>query len=311
MLNKKFLLRLIGPLIFIILVYFYIDLRELKKIVLAMSWPYFAVSVAINPLLVYLRSHRWRNILQSYDISYSKWQCFTIYFVEMVVIMVVATVGTFAKVFYLKRDGHGFLQPMLSIIADKYYDYLLPLIFGITSVLLVWLEFDADIGLILFVLATGLAIFPLRKACLLLSSGIIPGRLKAFLFKKEWHVEEHVTHIYDTLNFRIYVLSVAAFGLYFGSIYFLAAGLKLELSFFQVVLIMTITSFIAFIPISFLGIGTRDAALLAVFSFFGRTPEQAVALSMALLMMRIAVLFLGSIFWFIDPLPLEELKVSR
>ena len=91
--NKKFLLRLIGPLIFIILVYFYVDLKELKKIVLAMNWPYFAVSVALNPLLVYIRSHRWRNILQSYDIGYSKWQCFAIYFVEMVVIMVVATVA--------------------------------------------------------------------------------------------------------------------------------------------------------------------------------------------------------------------------
>jgi uncharacterized membrane protein YbhN (UPF0104 family) len=62
------------------------------------------------------------------------------------------------------------------------------------------------------------------------------------------------------------------------------------------------------IPISFLGIGTRDAGLLAVFAFLGHTPEQAVALSMALLLLRIAIVFMGSLFWFIDPPPLSELK---
>jgi uncharacterized membrane protein YbhN (UPF0104 family) len=233
------------------------------------------------------------------------------YFVEMVVIMVVATVGTFAKVIYLKRDGYGLLQPILTIITDKYYDYLLPLIFGVASVFLVWLKLDADVGLVIFSLATGLAFFPARRACLLLSSGMIPNRLKALLFKKVGNIEEHLAHIYDTLNFRIYVYSVAAFGLYFASIYFLAKGLHLELSFFQVVLIMTITSLIAFIPISFFGIGTRDAGLVAVFSFFGHSPEQAVALSMALLLLRIAVVFMGSLFWFIDPPPLGEMKEQK
>ena len=233
---------------------------------------------------------------------------YTMYFVEMVVIMVVATVGTFAKVIYLKRDGYGLLHPILTIITDKYYDYLLPLIFGLASVFLVGLKLDSDLGFVIFLIATGLAFIPARSACLLLSSGIIPNRLKTLILKKEWHIEEQLAHIYETLNFRIYIFSVAAFGLYFASIYFLAKGLSLELSFFQVVLIMTITSLIAFIPVSFLGIGTRDAGLIAVFSYFGHAPEQAVALSMALLLLRIAVVFMGTIFWFIDPPPLNELK---
>ena len=91
-------------------------------------------------------------------------------------------------------------------------------------------------------------------------------------------------------------------------IYYLSNGLNLELSFFQVVLIMTITSLITLIPISFFGIGTRDAGLLVVFKWFGYAPEQAVALSMALLLLRIAIVCMGSIFWFIDPPPFDELK---
>jgi uncharacterized membrane protein YbhN (UPF0104 family) len=226
----------------------------------------------------------------------------------MVAIMVVATVGTFAKAVYLKRDGHGLLQPLLSILAEKYYDYLLPLIFGAISVFLVWLNLGYDIGLMLFILLTCLAFIPARKVCLLLSPRFFPRRLKELLQKKGWNLNEHLKKIHDMLDFKIYVHSIMAFGLYFISIYFLTKGLNLELGFFQVVLIMTITSLITLIPISFLGIGTRDAGLLAVFSFFGHTPEQAVALSMALLLLRLAIVFLGAFFWFIDPPPLGELK---
>jgi len=304
----NFFLRLLGPIIFIALIYLYVDLNELKNIIYALRWPFFGISVALNPPLIFLRSHRWRKILAGYDVNYSKWQCFKIYFVEMVAINVVATVGTFAKAVYLKRDGHGLLRPALSIITEKYFDYLLPLIFGLISVFLVWLKLDSNIGLVIFSLITCLAFWPARKAILLLAAPIVPKRLKAMLLKKDWQIEDHLLKIYQSLNFKIYIYSVAAFALYFASIYFLTRGLYLDLSFFQVVLIMTITSLIAFIPISFFGIGTRDAGLLAVFSFFGHSPEQAVALSMALLLLRIAVVFMGSVFWVIDPPPLAELK---
>ena len=306
--KSKFFIRFIGPLIFVILFYVYVDAGALINILLASRWSFFISSLALIPPLIFIRSIRWQIILSKYDIVYTKWQCFKIYFVEMVAIMVVATVGTFAKAVYLKRDGHGLLVPLLSILAEKYYDYLLPLIFGGISVFLVWNKLDSDIGLTLFIVLSCLAFIPARKVCLLLSPRFFPGRLKKLLLKKGWNLNEHLLKIHDVLDFKIYIYSFLAFGLYFISIYFLTKGLNLELSFFQVVLIMTITSLISLIPISFLGIGTRDAGLLAVFSFFGHTPEQAVALSMALLLLRIAIVFMGSIFWFIDPPPLAELK---
>jgi uncharacterized membrane protein YbhN (UPF0104 family) len=306
--KSKILLRFIGPLIFVVLFYVYVDSGALINILLASKWTFFILSLAQIPPLIFLRSMRWRNILSKYDISYSEWQCFKIYFVEMVAIMVVATVGTFAKAVYLKRDGHGLMQPILSILAEKYYDYLLPLVFGAISFLFVWIKPDSDTGLILFLFITLLAFIPARKACLLLSPRFFPNRFKKMLLKKGWNINEHLLKIHDMLNFKIYSYSISAFGLYFVSIYFLTKGLNLELNFFQVVLIMTITSLITLIPISFLGIGTRDAGLLAVFSFFGHSPDQAVALSMALLLLRIAIVFMGSIFWFIDPPPLAELK---
>jgi len=304
----KLCLRLIGPIIFIFIFYFYVDVEALKQIFSILRWRFFFISLALVPPLVFLRSSRWRNILAKNGIYYSRWQCFQIYFVEMVAVTVAAAVGTFAKAVYLKRDGYGTLRSVLTIVVDKYYDYLLPLIFGVTSVFLLWMKLTSDIGLVLFLCLTCVAFIPARKASLLLLTRLIPIRLKKLFSSKGWSLQDHVLHVHDTLNFRIYLYSVGAFGLYFMCIYYLSNGLNLELSFFQVVLIMTITSLITLIPISFFGIGTRDAGLLVVFKWFGYAPEQAVALSMALLLLRIAIVCMGSIFWFIDPPPFDELK---
>ena len=128
------------------------------------------------------------------------------------------------------------------------------------------------------------------------------------MIAKNWRFEENYLQIVRSLDFRAYVLSVAGFLLYFLSVYFLNLGLGFSLSYSQIILIMSITSLIAAIPISFLGIGTRDVALITVFSWFGRSPEEAVSLSIALLLLRLAIMLMGSLFWYFDPPPLSALK---
>ncbi len=307
----KLFLRLIGPALFFLLIYYYVDFNEFKCIVTVLKWPYFSMSLVLVPPLILLRSNRWKTILGKYEIHYSQWKCFRVYCIEMVAVMVVATVGTFAKVFYLQRDGYGLKRPILTIMVDKYYDYLLPLIFGCISVFLAWAKIDAGFGLLIFLTVTCLAFFPARKSVLLISPRVLPKNLNAFFIKKGLNIWDHLAKIHDTLDFKTYLYSVIAFAIYFLCIYFLSMGLRIELGFFQVVLIMSITSLVAMIPISFLGIGTRDASLLAVFKWFGHTPEQSIALSIALLLLRIAIVLMGSIFWLADPPPLNALKKLR
>ena len=304
----KLFLRLLGPAIFIFIIYYYVDFREFKGIVSILRWPYFVISLALVPPLIYLRSRRWQEILEKFGITYSAWKCFSVYFIEMVAVMLVATVGTFAKVFYLKRDGYGLKRPLLTIMVDKYFDYLLPLIFGCASIFLAGLQIGSGFGLLIFTAVTCFGFLPARKAIFLLSPRVLPKNLNAFFIEKGLNIQDHLTQIYNVLNFKTYLYSVAAFGIYFLSIYYLNKCLQIELGFFQVILIMTITSLVAMIPVSFLGIGTRDAALLAVFKWFEHTPEQAIALSMALLLLRIAIVLMGSMFWLANPPPINELK---
>ena len=304
----KFFLRLLGPLIFAFIILFYVDVDKLIGIMVILDWRYFVLSLVFIPPLILIRSYRWKKILALYNISYSLWQCYKIYFVEMLAVMVIAVVGTFVKIFYLKRDGYGLLHPALSICIDKYFDYILPLIFGLIAIFSVWLNPLPFVGLAIFVFATLISFIPLKKLMVVLSTRFFVGQFNRLFKNKNWDLGDHIEQMQQFLNFEIYIYSVVAFGLYFVSIFFISVSLHIGLNLFQVVLIMTLTSLIAFIPISFLGIGTRDASLVVVFKWFGYSPEHAIALSLTLLLMRIAIVAMGSIFWLIDPLPLTELR---
>ena len=220
--------------------------------------------------------------------------------------MIIAIVGTFIKIFYLNRDGHGLSRPSLSIIADKYFDYLLPLFFGVTCLLLVWLEFTDNISLILLMLVIFFSYIPAKLFVLGLSYRVLPGRIQRLFAEKGWDISDHITKIESALDYKVYFLSVVGFIIYFLAIYFLNKGISINFSYMQVVIVMSITSLITLLPISFLGIGTRDVGLILVFNWFGRSPEQAVALSMALLLLRLAIVLMGSFFWFIDPPPFTK-----
>jgi uncharacterized membrane protein YbhN (UPF0104 family) len=151
---------------------------------------------------------------------------------------------------------------------------------------------------------------PARKAMGMFLPLIIPARLKELFSKKGWKVAEHFAEFERALDCKTYALSVAGFGIYYLCVYFLNRGIGIDLSFSQVILVMAVTSLITMIPISFFGVGTRDVGLLAVFRWLEYAPEEAIALSLALLLLRVTIVLMGAIFWFIDPPPLTEIKAA-
>jgi len=306
--NTKFVIRLLGPAIFGIILFFFIDLKELQKILSLSRYDFLVLSLATVPVIIAVRSIRWQKILAIHTIDYTFWTCFKYNVVELVAIGVVSAAGSIIKVFYLRRDGYRLLDAAQSVVTDKAFDYLLPLIFGISSGLVFLLGIDPDRGLAVMLMVTLVIYRPLRSISVRLFPRIIPGALKAKMLTRNWRFEESFQQIILSLDFRAYLLSIFGMLVYFLAVHLLNLGLGTALSFAQVILIMALTSLITAIPISFLGIGTRDVALISVFTWFGRSPEEAVSLSIALLGLRLAIMAMGSLFWYMDPPPLAALK---
>ena len=304
----KFLLRIIGPIIFFLLIYFYVDPAQLKQIISRLKFHFFVLSVVLIPVLVFVRSIRWKKILKRIKVHYSMWKCFKIYFVGLVTIMVVPAIGTFIKAVYPKQDGHGLVDPVLSIIFDKFFDYLLPVVLGLTSAVLILLKIQPNLGLVVLLLSACIVFFPAKKSIVFFSTRMLPERFKKLLVNKGWDIKERLAEMEQALDWKIYILSITGFIVYYFAVYFLCQSLSIGLSFSEVVLIETVTTVIAFIPVSLFGVGIKDVGLVAAFKIFGHTPEEAIALSLTLILLRIVVVLMGSIFWFMDPPPITEIK---
>ena len=304
----KFLIRLLGPALFIIILLFFIDPAQLKQAWRSLRYDYLGWSLFTVPFIVAIRSIRWQRVLTAYGMPYPAWTCFKYNFVEMIAVAIVSGAGSLIKTFYLRRDGYRFSTAIFSIFSDKAFDYLLPLLFGIFSVVTLYFNIEPDKALLAFLAMIAILFRPIQMVGVSIFPKTIPRRLKEKMSNKQWRFEHRFQQSVTAMDYRAYLLSTGGFLLYYLSIYFLNIGLGIDFGFSQIVCIMALTSLIAAIPISFMGIGTRDAALIVVFTWYGRSAEEAVSLSLGLLLLRLSIMLMGAIFWYIDPPPLSEFK---
>jgi uncharacterized membrane protein YbhN (UPF0104 family) len=111
--------------------------------------------------------------------------------------------------------------------------------------------------------------------------------IKLFIPKRfASHMDQFVDTFYnDFPRIRDYILpfllGIPAWIIIYSQIYVLGLSLDIEVPYFLFLVLYPIANIIAFIPISAAGLGTREAALVFLFSLYGVAPEKAVVLSLA------------------------------
>ena len=98
------------------------------------------------------------------------------------------------------------------------------------------------------------------------------------------------------------VVSITLFSwvFYYLEMYIFTKALGLEISFLNITAIVSVTALVALIPITIAGIGTRDAALVLLFSQLNLSKESAIAFSSLLLLRMIINTLVCSIGWFLN-----------
>ena len=79
------------------------------------------------------------------------------------------------------------------------------------------------------------------------------------------------------------VLTLGAYAIFFGQAYMLAVAVGLEISYFQLVLVLALSSLASLLPISISGLGVREGGLIMLLEPFGVTGATVVALSFLML----------------------------
>jgi uncharacterized protein (TIRG00374 family) len=267
-----------------------------------------AILLLYLPILA-LSPYRWQRLMRRQGIYYSFWQTFLMYDASVYIgLFTPGRVGEVSRVFYLKKE-HSVGRALVSIILDRLADVVFLLLFGYFSMFLFLDILKKE------VLLFGVII----SALLLLVILLWKSRLPKFFLKKAFYY--FVPKKYQDLwkinfqdffrDFKIYksgdyvflfFLTLVNWSVYYFVVYLFAREIGISqvpvLYFFSTLAVVSLT---ALLPISIMGLGTRDAVLLAMFSLFKVPAELTIAVSMFILFLTFFTSAIGLFCWLKKP----------
>jgi len=269
----------------------------------------FAALLSFPILLV--KSYCWNYLKKRQNINYNLKDSFLMYGVGLYLGSVTpGRVGEISRALYLKKDGHSFGKSVVGLIIDRLSDVIFLLIFLFFGSLFFFNSFLQQIFIFIAVITFLIFLF-----FICLKSNIakpLLGKLFYFFipdkYQKSWKLnfQDFINDIkvYKLRNYLI-VLFLTAVSWFFSyiQIFIIAKSVGIiNVPFLYLSVIFTIISFINLIPISILGIGTREAALIFFLSSFFILKEQIIVFSSLILVMYLFNALIGLICWLIKPI---------
>ncbi|MEK7575898.1 MAG: lysylphosphatidylglycerol synthase transmembrane domain-containing protein [Patescibacteria group bacterium] len=299
---NKFLKKgyfLIGLFIFIWIIKD-IDFNHLKNSLSGISISYFLLAIILNFPNIFFKSYRWKKIMDTQKIFYSTKNSFLMYGSSSLLgLATPGKLGDFSKIIYLKKDNYSFSRAFLGNFLDKFFDLLFIFIFGIITLFFLplvsypifnYYTLSKWLGLIILVLLIIIIFFYLKNKVAFYNLILeISTDLKKFKLK-------------DTSY--IFLLTITQWIIYFLIIYFIAISINIHhfISFFYLSFSSTLVILISLLPISIMGIGTREAVLIFLLTPFGLAKETIILFSLLILINYLSPFFIYLYCWIKKPL---------
>jgi uncharacterized protein (TIRG00374 family) len=308
---RQIAFRLIG-LGILALIIAKLDVKATVAVLADLRISYLLAAAFANLLLFGLKSWRWRMLLRMQGIDY-RWRDAFLAFVAGLFLGLVTPgrVGEMWKALYLKQDCDVPVSTGLaSVLADRLFDFYTILLLGALG--LAWFRLLPAWSLGLVAVAIGAAfLLPLA----LLSERIadlgvgatarLPfvRRYAAPLAEAAGRFQEGLRPLLGPSLMRPLALTAVAYALFFSQGQLLALALDLQVGIAYLAVCLSVAGVVTLLPISFSGLGTRDAVLITLFAPMGLASEQAVAYScLFFLSFYVGGGIIGALGWQIKPL---------
>ena len=302
--KKKVYIRMLGLVIFVILLY-KVNLFTLIPVLKDVDGYLLGISIFLVFPLMLLKAIRWDFLLRVEGIDYPLKDAVSVYLVGWYLGMITpGRVGDFIKVLYLRKRAVSYGKAFVSVLIDRVFDLLLIVIVAI-------------LGIYFFGLFTplGYVSLGLLAAIVLIFGSLFNHKILSRIFKiadrillkkyhdrMEFHFNDFAAGMNKLKNMGLLLpvlLTVLAYGITFFQCYLITLALHIDLSFFYVSFAVSIAGLVALVPISFSGVGTRDATLVFLFGLSGIASQRA--LSFSLLYLATFILAIGAwgvVCWF-------------
>lgn len=304
------LLRLVGPLLLVVVLFKVGDLRALGRALATAALFPLAVACLLNAanihlkvlrtqLLAGLRGHRyrlsdaWRAMLPSLYLG----------------MVTPGRVGDALRVQYMRRDlGTSYAEGLALVVMDRFCDLYVLLGFVAAGVAHFATVFGGELGAITWVGVAATALLPAA----FLVRGPVDWLFSALARRLPRLGDDAGPRFLEALRGQLTArlwlavpLTVGAFLINYAQGWLAARALGLSLGYADVIYLMAITSLLGLLPISVSGAGVRELFLALVFPTLGFTREHGVAFG--LLVFAAIYLFCslaGFVAWQVSPPPL-------
>ncbi len=313
----KKIVALIGVLLFAVILAS-VDLSKVIAILFGISLPLYFFSMLVLCIMVIFKGLKWKLVLKSQGKELPLEEATRIYLIGLFISNITpGKIGDFAKSFYLK-DRVGLTTGIASIILDRLMDVGILVGFAaVASISFIYL-YNVTVIPISIVLLLSLAfalavIFLFREKYVKMllrpvfklvvperhRTGISVGFSEVFASVKSIRARPLIFFFSLALGCVIWLLS-ALF------LYLLSTALSIGVPIGVILLAFPLMSLADLLPISFSGIGTREAVLIFIFSLFSISPESAVALSTLVFFSGyVPVSFIGMLLFASRPISLD------
>ncbi len=278
--------RLLGPLILMVIIV-KIDLTSVIDVMTRFSWSIImVVSLLMLPILI-LRACRWFLLLPMPRPQFMRaGRAYAL--ASALGSLTPAQVGELSKVAWTRAQGITWGRSLFSVIGDRLFD--------LTTLI-------AVSGIWTFIQQTFASLRPWIVVGIVLVSLII-WQLSRVSAIKSWFNKRYRNHgskwleslraARKELVLRDLVagscLTLFCWLLNWLAIWMLAQSIDMRLGFFDVCGMMAVVALISMLPITALGLGTREASLLWILTPRGFSPDSVIALSFAILGLRLVYL---------------------
>jgi len=311
------LLPLIGIALFIYIIYS-IDIMKVGEIIVQINPLYFTAAILVTTVAILLKAFKWQLLFSVYGIKVPYYRFLRSWMIGLTLSMITpGKVGDFAKACYLK-DKAPLGKGLTTVMSDRIIDLLTLFILTIIGLSVFAIYYAENTSLLL----TTYILFALFIIAVFIFS---KKRIASFILRPFYYrfapekYKEKLKSVYVdfysgislVLEKKKLVIIVTAltFIVWFVTtftLYMVSSSLNFSIPFSFLLIVFPIITLLEALPISFSGVGTRDAALIFFFSFITMGAEASISISLIYLLTTYVFVFIGFGLWYRNPIKLTD-----
>lgn len=304
----RFLVRLTGPALLILVIWSLDDRAALWEAVKHASWLPLAAAIALIIPVIHLKVARWQGLLAARGFAYHLRRTYAAVLPSLYLGMLTpGRVGDALRIQYVHREiDVPYSDGLATTVMDRFSDlYVVALVaaFGLVHFASI---LRGDLAQATWVAVAIALIAPL----LLMVRG--PADLFGWVLRRltdRWHESYgNVLRSMRSLVRKCLTLAIpltaAAFAINYVQGWLIARAIGVDLSYLDVASLLSATSLLGLMPISIAGIGVRELFLALVFPALGLPAAQGVAFGLLIFVcINLSTVLVGFVAWQIAPPP--------